>query len=156
MQEKDSFDPTPSIRHGQRILFTGPDGIVDQTMRIEPEHRYIGIGTMSAEGTSELDYLYRPGPNQINQQTKKEEPYWALKRKHETIGGIGWGHQDARFLNKKLSHEANNHLIRGEFRQAAEDRFTHLYQSPYYPESSANFFGLKDVDKKGEESQSKK
>ena len=97
-------------------------------MKIEPEHRYIGIGTMSQEGTSELNYLYRPGPHDTQQ------PYWAMKRKHQTIGGIGWGHNDARFLNRKLTDEVDNHLIRGEFRQAAEDRFTHLYQNPWYPD----------------------
>ena len=93
-------------------------------MKTEQEHRYVGIGTMSKEGTSELNYLYRPGPN---------EDGWCMKRKHECIGGIGWGHQDSEFLNKKLSHEKQNTLQRGEFRQAAEDRFTHLYQSPWYP-----------------------
>ena len=125
-QVKDSFDPTPSVNHGQRILYTGPDGIIDQTMHIEPEHRYIGIGTMSAEGTSELNYLYRPGPEE-NLATST-----SFQRKHETIGGIGWGHQDAAFLNRKLSDDKNHKCIRGVFRQAAEDRFTHLYQSPYY------------------------
>lgn len=97
-------------------------------MKIEPEHRYIGIGTMSQEGTSELNYLYRQGP------TPENQPYWAMKRKHQNIGGIGWGHNDAADLNKKLSFEKQHHLIRGEFRDAAEDRHTHLYQSPWYPD----------------------
>merc|ERR1712048_475986 len=120
------YDPTPSKEHGQRILFTGPDGMYDQEMEISNEHRYIGIGTMSKEGTSELDFLYRQGPNPEGQS------YFAMKRKHQTIASIGWGYEDAAFLNKKLTDETQNNLQRGEFRQAAEDRYTHLYQSPYY------------------------
>ena len=120
------YDPVPSKDHGQRILFTGPDGMKDQEMNISEEHRYIGIGTMSKEGTSELNFLYRQGPN------PKGQSYFAMKRKHQTIASVGWGHQDAAFLNKKLTDEKQNHLQRGEFRQAAEDRYTHLYQSPYY------------------------
>merc|ERR1711974_276047 len=124
----DAFDPTPSKDYGQRILFTGPDGMCDQTMKIENEHRYIGIGTMSKEGTSELDFLCRQGPNPPGQS------YFAMKRKHQTLGAIGWGHEDATFLNRKLTGQKCYNYPRGEFRQAAEDRYTHLYQSPWYPD----------------------
>merc|ERR1711934_15870 len=125
----DAFDPTPSKNFGQRILFTGPDGICDQKMQIKTEHRYVGIGTMSKEGTSELDYLYRQGPLDTS-----KEAYWAMKRKNAHNGGIGWGVHDAPFLNRKLSDEKNHNIQRGEFRNAAEDRYTHLYQSPWYPD----------------------
>merc|ERR1719378_1605405 len=89
--------------------------------------QHMRIGTMSKEGTSELDFLCRQGPNPHGQK------YWSMKRKHENIASVGWGHKDAAFLNKKLTDDTQNHLQRGEFRQAAEDRYTHLYQSPYYP-----------------------
>jgi len=120
------YDPVPSSDHGQRILFTGPDGMKDQEMNITEQQRYIGIGTMSKEGTSELDFIYRQGP------IPKGKSHFAMKRKNQQIGSIGWGHQDAEFLNRKMSCEKQNHVQRGEFRQAAEDRYTHLYQSPYY------------------------
>lgn len=138
------FDPVPSKDHGQRILFTGPDGMKDQEMNIAEKYRYIEIGTMSKEGTSELDYLYRQGPN------PKEQSYFAMKRKHQQIASVGWRHEDADFLNKIISNETNNHMVRGEFRQEAENRNTHLYQSPYYEKVEFLKKGLKKVENKSE------
>ena len=138
------FDPVPSKDHGQRILFTGPDGMKDQEMSIAEEYRYIEIGTMSKEGTSELDYLYRQGPN------PKGQSYFAMKRKHQQIASVGWRHEDADFLNKKMSNEGNNHMHRGEFRQEAENRNTHLYQSPYYEKVEFVKKGFKKDEKKSE------
>merc|ERR1711974_507970 len=83
----------------------------------------------SKEGTSELDFICRQGD-----LPKGHQSYWAMRRKHETLGAIGWGHADAPFLNKKLTDEKQYKQQRGEFRQAAEDRYTHLYQSPWYPD----------------------
>ena len=58
---------------------TGPDGICDHSVTVEPEHRYVGIGTMSQEGTSEVDYLWRAAPS-----TNFPRP------KSAGVGEIGW------------------------------------------------------------------
>jgi len=116
----------------------------DQEMNIAEKYRYIEIGTMSKEGTSELDYLYRQGPN------PKGQSYFAMKRKHQQIASVGWRHEDADFLNKIISNETNNHMVRGEFRQEAENRNTHLYQSPYYEKVEFLKKELKKVENKSE------
>ena len=103
------YDPVPSKDHGQRILFTGPDGMKDQKMIVAEEYRYIETGTMSKEGTSELDYLYRQAP------CPEGQSYFAMRRKQQHIGSIGWRHQDAGFLNKKMSNQTDSHMHRGEY-----------------------------------------
>lgn len=40
--------------------FTGPDGIRDHQASVLDPNTYVGIGTMSPEGTSDLNYLWRP------------------------------------------------------------------------------------------------
>ncbi|KAK3738056.1 hypothetical protein QZH41_012927, partial [Actinostola sp. cb2023] len=50
---------TPYIGKGE-VVFTGPDAITNQKVNIL-EPTYVGIGTMSPEGTSNSDYLWRPG-----------------------------------------------------------------------------------------------
>lgn len=44
------------------ILFynIGPDGIQDHQATVLDPNTYVGIGTMSPEGTSNLNYLWRP------------------------------------------------------------------------------------------------
>jgi hypothetical protein len=42
------------------LWYLGPDWIRQHRVTVEPEHRNIGIGTMSREGTSEADYIWRP------------------------------------------------------------------------------------------------
>ena len=39
---------------------TGPDGIRDHQASVLDPNTYVGIGTMSPEGTSDLNYLWRP------------------------------------------------------------------------------------------------
>ncbi|XP_076819742.1 protein SPMIP2-like isoform X2 [Clavelina lepadiformis] len=98
----------------------GPNGITNQRVHIEEEHRYVGIDTMSPEGTSEIAYLYRPD--------WRNAP--AIRPKHKRVGEIGWGiplHSDRSVLH------TGQHIKRGEFRQSAEDRHTHLYQNPWTP-----------------------
>lgn len=38
----------------------GPDGIRDHQATVLDPNTYVGIGTMSPEGTSDLNYLWRP------------------------------------------------------------------------------------------------
>lgn len=45
------------------MLFTGPDYLRDHRVHVQPEHRYIGIGRMHPDGSSELDYIARVDPN---------------------------------------------------------------------------------------------
>ena len=40
------------------ILFTGPDGMRDQRVKVEDYH-FIGHTTVSPEATADLNYLYR-------------------------------------------------------------------------------------------------
>ena len=57
----------------------GPDSIGDHRVSVAPENRYVGIGTMSKEGTSETDYIWRPAPG-----TPFPRP------KTAKVGEIGW------------------------------------------------------------------
>lgn len=62
------------------LLYTGPEGKRQHHTRVEPEHRIVGIGTHSAEQTTELLYLCRApeGVKFAEQMAKKP-------------GAIGWG-----------------------------------------------------------------
>ena len=42
------------------LILTGPDGIRDHQASVLDPNTYVGIGTMSPEGTSDLNYLWRP------------------------------------------------------------------------------------------------
>ena len=64
-------------------LLTGPDSIRDHRSTVEPEHRYVGIGKMSSEGTSETNYVWRAAPG-----TPFPRP------KSGGIGEIGWSVPD--------------------------------------------------------------
>lgn len=103
---------------GRRILYTGPDGRTDQKVDVQEDTHYVGIGTMSKEGTSDLQYLYRP--------ERKNAP--EILPKHQRVGAIGWGIPAYTDWSYPLS---NHQLRRGEFRKSAEDRHTHLYQNPW-------------------------
>ena len=65
----------------QTYIFSvpGPDSIGDHRVSVAPENRYVGIGTMSKEGTSETDYIWRPAPG-----TPFPRP------KTAKVGEIGW------------------------------------------------------------------
>ncbi|XP_002737545.1 protein SPMIP2-like [Saccoglossus kowalevskii] len=101
------------------VLFTGPDGIDDYRVNVVRDGRHVGIGTMSREGSSELKYLYRAALRTPHPRPKSSQ-----------VGEIGWGipsYTDRRLLRTGMQ------IKTGEFRQAAEDRHTHLYQNPWYP-----------------------
>lgn len=102
-----------------RVLYTGPDGNCDHRVSVVPERRYVGIGTMSGEGTSETDYLWRAAP-----RTPFPRP------RTGRVGEIGWSipkHQDFSYANTARQ------IMLGHFRQDVEDRHSHKYQNPWYP-----------------------
>lgn len=97
----------------------GPDGNCDHRVTVEPEHRYVGIGTMSWEGTSETDYLWRAAPS-----TPFPRP------RSSKVGEIGWAipaEQDWSYPNTVRQ------IMLGQFRQEVEDRHSHKYQNAWYP-----------------------
>ncbi|XP_074003387.1 protein SPMIP2 [Numenius arquata] len=102
-----------------RVVFPGPDGVRDYRTR-KPEHtHYIGATSPAIEGTSDVNYLWRPAPCLS---------YVSLHRPHYA-GEIGWGVRElSHFTRKNLQSGAQ--IKRGPFRQAAEDRATHWYQNP--------------------------
>ena len=57
----------------------GPDYLRQHRVLVEPDHRFVGEGTMSPEGTSELSYLWRAHPC-----TPHPRP------KSTYVGEIGW------------------------------------------------------------------
>ncbi len=65
------------------VFFPGPDGIRDHRMRVDLEHRYVGEGTMSEEGTSEVAYLWRAPKNMPHPRPKTA-----------CVGEVGWGVQE--------------------------------------------------------------
>lgn len=102
-----------------RVLYTGPDGNCDYRVSVGPEHRYVGIGTMSLEGTSEVDYIWRAAPG-----TPFPRP------KTAGVGEIGWcvpEYQDWSYANTARQ------IMLGHFRQEVEDRHSHKYQNAWYP-----------------------
>ncbi|XP_065490959.1 protein SPMIP2 [Caloenas nicobarica] len=105
-----------------RMVFSGPDGIRDHRTR-KPEHtHYIGATSPPIEGTSDVNYLWRPASC----------PSHMSPRRSSYAGDIGWGVREfSRFTRRHLQSEA--HIKRGELRQAAEDGATHRYQSPWQP-----------------------
>ncbi|XP_020358162.1 uncharacterized protein C4orf45 [Oncorhynchus kisutch] len=105
--------------YGQRMLFTGPDGIGDYKARLIDFPRYIGVGPLSPEGTSDLNYLCRPAPCAPPPMPKQC-----------CIGGVGWGMEYHQLLNSRTLL-SNMQIKRAEFRSALEDRVTHRYQNPW-------------------------
>ncbi|XP_075006241.1 protein SPMIP2 [Calonectris borealis] len=105
-----------------RVIFSGPDAIRDYRTRKPGHTHYIGATSPAIEGTSDANYLWRPAPR---------SSYVSPRRPHYP-GEIGWG-------VRELSHFTRKHLQsgvqikRGPIRQAAEDKATHWYQSPWQP-----------------------
>ncbi|XP_028658483.1 uncharacterized protein C4orf45 [Erpetoichthys calabaricus] len=109
------------IATGQRILFTGPDGIGDYKVKRCDFPHSVGVGSKLPEATSELSYLCRAAPG-----TPTPMP------KQCYVGGVGWGVEDFYMLNMRTLN-SNMQLKRAEFRQETEDRVTHRYQNPWQP-----------------------
>ncbi|XP_028408396.1 uncharacterized protein C4orf45-like [Dendronephthya gigantea] len=102
------------------VLFTGPDAIKDHKTKIL-NATATGIGTLSPEGTSDLEYVLRAARGCPHPRPKSVK-----------VGEIGWDVASIREDHTKLWR--SGHQIKlGEFRLACELRHTHLYQNPWYP-----------------------
>ncbi|KAK3091568.1 hypothetical protein FSP39_020850 [Pinctada imbricata] len=102
-----------------RMLFTGPDAIRDHQVKVDDEHRQVGIGSMSVEWTSEANYLWRAAPG-----TPFPRP------RSTKVGEVGW--QIPRRSDWTVTRSGRQ-IILGDFRQECENRNSHLYQNPWYP-----------------------
>ncbi|XP_053487772.1 uncharacterized protein C4orf45 homolog [Ictalurus furcatus] len=117
MRRKDcKSDPA---QQGQRILFTGPDGIGDYRVRLCDFPHSIGIGALSSGATGDLNYLFRPAPCAP-----------ALLPKHFYVGEVGWGIEHGLRLNARTLL-SNTQIKRSEFRSAMEDRISQILQNPW-------------------------
>ncbi|XP_064418059.1 protein SPMIP2 isoform X2 [Latimeria chalumnae] len=106
---------------GQRMLFTGPDGIGDYRTNYVDFKQYIGEKKSSSEITGDLEYLYRAAP-----ETLTPLPKFCY------VGEIGWGVVEYSMLNR-LTLSSGFQIKSGEFRQRCEDTVTHKYQNPWHP-----------------------
>ncbi|XP_026796608.2 uncharacterized protein C4orf45 homolog [Pangasianodon hypophthalmus] len=104
---------------GQRILFTGPDGVGNYRVRLCDFPHSIGIGALSSEATGDLNYLLRPAPCAP-----------APLPKHCYVGGVGWGIEHGLRLNARTLL-SNTQIKRSEFRSAMEDRISQIFQNPW-------------------------
>ncbi|XP_064418055.1 protein SPMIP2 isoform X1 [Latimeria chalumnae] len=104
---------------GQRMLFTGPDGIGDYRTNYVDFKQYIGEKKSSSEITGDLEYLYRAAP-----ETLTPLPKFCY------VGEIGWGVVEYSMLNR-LTLSSGFQIKSGEFRQRCEDTVTHKYQNPW-------------------------
>ncbi|XP_012679813.1 uncharacterized protein C4orf45 [Clupea harengus] len=112
--------PKESPRYGQRMIFTGPDGIGDYRTKQHDSPRFIGIGPLSPESSADLDYLFRAAPGTLPPLSK--DGY---------VCGVGWGLEYSFALNARTLLSDNQFKL-GEFRTAMEDRITHRYQNPWF------------------------
>lgn len=117
-----------------RVLFTGPDGVRDHSTDVLQPARYIGIGVMSPEGTSELSYLWR-----ASDTTKHPLP------KIKFVGEVGW---NVHKMPTRDDLKKKKPLLRGEFRQLSEDRHSHSYQNPWIPHPRSSEY---KIDRLGRE-----
>ncbi|CAI8033033.1 Uncharacterized protein C4orf45 homolog [Geodia barretti] len=102
------------------VLFTGPDGVGNHRTTVA-DPRYVGHGFTSPESSSDTQYLYRSAPTCPHPAPKSAR-----------VGEVGWGVPKLTHSNDKVLKSGHQIQLK-EFRQAVEDRHTHLYQNPYYP-----------------------
>ncbi|KAK2160752.1 hypothetical protein LSH36_127g07034 [Paralvinella palmiformis] len=103
----------------------GPYGVRDYNSEECREHRYVGEGTMSAEGSSQVNYLWHA----------PEGVPFPRSRSHK-VGEVGWGIPT--FVDWTTPNSGQQIQL-GEFRQLVEDRYTHLYQNAWYPGPGEEF-----------------
>ncbi|XP_017272930.1 uncharacterized protein C4orf45 [Kryptolebias marmoratus] len=102
---------------GQRMIFTGPDGIRDYRPRSNYFPLYVGVGATSPEATTDLSYLWRAAPH--------SRPPLPRRR---YVGEVGWGWQHNQLLNRDVLLN-NMQIKKTELRVALEDRVTQKFQS---------------------------
>ncbi|XP_797184.1 uncharacterized protein LOC592577 [Strongylocentrotus purpuratus] len=113
-----------------QILFTGPSGIRDYKVNVVTDDRMVGIGTMSQEGTSDLQYIWRGAPG-------APPP----RRRSQWVGEVGWFIPPYHDTKNTLS---GNQIQLKVFRKAQEEKYTHRFQEPWYlapndPDYKQNF-----------------
>eukprot|EP00057_Strongylocentrotus_purpuratus_P017301 XP_011671775.1 PREDICTED: uncharacterized protein LOC592577 isoform X2 [Strongylocentrotus purpuratus] len=99
-----------------QILFTGPSGIRDYKVNVVTDDRMVGIGTMSQEGTSDLQYIWRGAPG-------APPP----RRRSQWVGEVGWFIPPYHDTKNTLS---GNQIQLKVFRKAQEEKYTHRFQEP--------------------------
>ncbi|XP_030252113.1 uncharacterized protein C4orf45 isoform X2 [Sparus aurata] len=108
---------TPS---GQRMIFTGPDGIGDYRPRSYDFPQYIGVGASSSpEATGDLGYLWRAAPHAPPPPPRQS-----------CVGEVGWCWQYNQLLNSRTLL-SNMQIKKTELRTALEDRVTHRFQNKH-------------------------
>ncbi|KAF7228622.1 hypothetical protein G4P62_000587 [Nothobranchius furzeri] len=103
-------------QYGQRMIFTGPDGVGDYRPRSNYFPLYIGVGAASPGATKDLNYLWRAAPH--------SHP---LRARQSYVGEVGWGWQ----YNQQLNNDAllsNMQIKKTEARVALEDQVTQKFQ----------------------------
>eukprot|EP00111_Clytia_hemisphaerica_P003167 TCONS_00009028-protein len=84
------------------VLFTGPDGICDHNTQVLGPTEFVGIGTMSPEGTSNLAYLWRPAT--------------CTNRRRTTYGKANWDQTGWHLQIKKDEKRANSAPIQRNYK----------------------------------------
>ncbi|XP_028272514.1 uncharacterized protein C4orf45 [Parambassis ranga] len=107
LQKRDTAAGGP--QRGQRMLFTGPDGIGDYRPRSNYFPVYIGVGDMSPEATGDLNYLCRAAPD--------AHPF---RPRRSYVGEVGWGWQYNQLLNSGTLL-SNMQIKKTELRASLED-----------------------------------
>ncbi|XP_040107213.1 uncharacterized protein C4orf45 homolog [Oryx dammah] len=120
-----TFREPVSATVGKRMVFTGPDYVKDYLPQVAQHTAYIGEKHPALEKTGDLRYLWRPASNRS----------LPAKYKPEYVGEIGWGIPEYDFINKTRL-QTGFHIKYGEFSQAAIDKLSHRYQSPWQPNPS--------------------
>ncbi|XP_031615413.2 uncharacterized protein C4orf45 [Oreochromis aureus] len=104
-------------QYGQRMIFTGPDGIGDYRPRSNYFTRYIGVGATSPEATGDLSYLCRAPPDALPPIPRQSY-----------VGEVGWGWQYNQLLNSGTLL-SNMQIKKTDIRASLENRVTQKFQS---------------------------
>ncbi|XP_034967954.2 protein SPMIP2 [Zootoca vivipara] len=118
---------------GNRMIFTGPDGLRNHRSRLPETTLYIGAATAPEEGTSEAGYLWRPAP--------RNPPPWYHRSCY--VGEIGWGVGEFHSLAQKNSQQ----LMHERFPPAEEFEIIARYRNPslsMYPAPDPEYLGWAD------------
>ncbi|XP_072051547.1 uncharacterized protein [Amphiura filiformis] len=102
-----------------QVLYTGPSGIRDYKVNVVTDDRMVGIGTMSAEGSAEINYIWREAPGTA-------PPI----RRSAFVGEVGW--LIPQFKDWR-SFTSGHQITQSEFSKAQDEKFTHRWQEPWYP-----------------------
>ncbi|XP_035767052.1 uncharacterized protein C4orf45 [Neolamprologus brichardi] len=103
-------------QYGQRMIFTGPDGIGDYRPRSNYFTRYIGVGATSPEATGDLSYLCRAPPDALPPIPRQSY-----------VGEVGWGWQYNQLLNSGTLL-SNMQIKKTDIRASLENRVTQKFQ----------------------------